>query len=152
MIRLLSHPLTPFPPVKKLSLFLSLPVCHLSSLLTGVEGRGWGGRGALSYDRKKAWPSIYRSILSVLFCTLCLVYLRQIVFLSTLPPYSNSLAISRLHINQQGQFTPMKGPKDILPVGTKYTKYLFLFLHEGLASLQEKPLALQREYLAIQNF
>jgi hypothetical protein len=32
----------------------------------------------------------------------------------------------------------MKGPKDILPVGTKYTKYLFLFLHEGLPSLQEK--------------
>ncbi len=34
----------------------------LSSLLTG-EGGG-GGRGAKSYDREKAWPSINHSVLS----------------------------------------------------------------------------------------
>ncbi len=50
---------TPYIPssVRKLSLFLSLPVCSPSSLLP--EG-GEGGRGVKikSYDRKKAWPSI----------------------------------------------------------------------------------------------
>jgi hypothetical protein len=59
MIRLLRLPLPP-SPVSKLSLFLSLPVCCRSSLLTG-EG---GGRGAESYDRKKAWSSINN------FCTI----------------------------------------------------------------------------------
>jgi hypothetical protein len=46
--------------VSKLPLFLSLPVCRRSSLPTG-----WGGgvRGAESFDRKKNWPSINRSIL-----------------------------------------------------------------------------------------
>jgi hypothetical protein len=54
-------------PVSKLSLFLSLfyvtvsPV-DSSSLLTGVGGGR--GRGAKSYDREKAWPSIHHSILS----------------------------------------------------------------------------------------
>jgi hypothetical protein len=51
---------TPAPsPVSKSSLFLSLPVCRRSSLL-----RGGGGRGAESYDRKKAWASINCSNLS----------------------------------------------------------------------------------------
>ncbi len=50
------------PPslVSKSSLFLSLPMCRRSSLLTE---RGGGVRGAKSYDRKKAWASINRSIL-----------------------------------------------------------------------------------------
>ncbi len=43
--------LTPHPPVSKLSLFLSLPVCRRSSLLKGEAG-GRGGRGAESYDRE----------------------------------------------------------------------------------------------------
>ncbi len=55
----------PPSPVSKLSLFQSLPVCHQSSLLTG-EGGG-GGREAKSFDREKAWPSLYKS-----FNTLCL--------------------------------------------------------------------------------
>ncbi len=52
----------PPSPVIKLSLFLSLPLCRPPSLLTG--GRGIGAR---SYDRKKAWASINRSILSGLW-------------------------------------------------------------------------------------
>jgi hypothetical protein len=44
MIRLHAHP---FPPVSKLSLFLSLPVCRQSSLLPG-EGGDRGGREAES--------------------------------------------------------------------------------------------------------
>jgi hypothetical protein len=47
----------PLPPVSKLSLFLSLPVCRQSSLLTEEGG---GGRGAESYDLKKAWATINR--------------------------------------------------------------------------------------------
>jgi hypothetical protein len=47
----------PSPPISKLSLFLSLHVCYRCSLLTG-EGEGGGGRGAESYGRKKAGPSI----------------------------------------------------------------------------------------------
>jgi hypothetical protein len=39
MIWLLPHPL-PSPPVGKLTLLLSLPVCRRSTLLTGVGGRG----------------------------------------------------------------------------------------------------------------
>jgi hypothetical protein len=39
MIRLLAHPFLPPSPVSRLSLFLSLPVCRRSSLLTG-EGKG----------------------------------------------------------------------------------------------------------------
>jgi hypothetical protein len=54
----------PCPPpsplsVSKLSLFLSLPVCRQSRLLTGE-----GGRGAQFFDREKAWPSINHSVLS----------------------------------------------------------------------------------------
>jgi hypothetical protein len=41
----------------KLSLFLRLPVRHRSSLLSRKVGVG-GGRGAKSYDREKALPSI----------------------------------------------------------------------------------------------
>ncbi len=56
---------TPSPsPVRKLSLFLSLPVCFANrayTVGTGVEG---GGRGAKSYDGKKAWSSINHSKLS----------------------------------------------------------------------------------------
>jgi hypothetical protein len=37
MIWVLPHPL-PLSPVSKLSLFLSLPVCRMSSLLTGEGG------------------------------------------------------------------------------------------------------------------
>ncbi len=58
----LAHPLPP-SPVSKLPLFLSLPVCRRSSLLTG-EKVGGGGRGVESYDRKKAWPSVIHSLLS----------------------------------------------------------------------------------------
>ncbi len=52
---------SPFPlfPVSQLSLFLDLPVCSQSNLLTGG-----GGRGAKSYDREKAWSSTNHSILS----------------------------------------------------------------------------------------
>ncbi len=50
---------TPSPfSVSKLSLFLNLPVCRRSSLLTG-------GGGTISYDGEKAWSSINHSILSV---------------------------------------------------------------------------------------
>jgi hypothetical protein len=59
MIRLHARPLPP-SPVSKLSLFLSLPVCHPSSLLTVT---GEGVRGAESYDCKKVWVSIIRSLL-----------------------------------------------------------------------------------------
>jgi hypothetical protein len=51
-------PLFPPSPVSNLSLFLSLPLCRRSSLLTG-------GRGAESFDREKSWLSISNSILSV---------------------------------------------------------------------------------------
>ncbi len=44
--------LTPPPFVSKLPLFLSIPVCRLLILLTGV-GVG-GGRGAESYDASLA--------------------------------------------------------------------------------------------------
>jgi hypothetical protein len=54
------RPPPPPPPVSNLPIFLSLPVCRRSSLLPG-EG---GGRGAGSYDREIAWPSINHSILS----------------------------------------------------------------------------------------
>jgi hypothetical protein len=56
-----SHDLAP-PPVSNLSLFLSLPVCSRSSLLTRERGEG---RGTKSCDREKAWSSINHSILSV---------------------------------------------------------------------------------------
>jgi hypothetical protein len=54
-------PPTPFP-VSKLSLFLSLPVCLLSSFLTGEGSKGVGEEpnGTM---REKARPSINRSIL-----------------------------------------------------------------------------------------
>ncbi len=53
-------PSLPHPPL--LSLIMSLPVCRRSILLT-EEGEG-GWPGAKSYDREKAWPSIYQSILA----------------------------------------------------------------------------------------
>jgi hypothetical protein len=62
MIRLLAHPITS-SLVSKFSLFLSLPVCRQSSLLTG-EGGGEGEQGAKSYDSEKACSSINHSILS----------------------------------------------------------------------------------------
>ncbi len=54
----------PYPPspARNLPLFLSLPVCRMSTLLT--RGGGGYGRGAESYDRKKAWASINYAILS----------------------------------------------------------------------------------------
>ncbi len=42
----------------------SLAVCRRSSTMTGEEGEG--GRGAKSYECKKAWPSVNPSKLSVL--------------------------------------------------------------------------------------
>jgi len=51
----------PFP-VSNLSLFLSLPVCRWSSLLTDGEGGGEGA--ASSYDSEKAGSSINQSIRS----------------------------------------------------------------------------------------
>ncbi len=54
---------TNISPVDKLSLFLSLPVCRRSRLLTGVGVRG-GERGAKSYDGKKTCSSINHLILS----------------------------------------------------------------------------------------
>jgi len=56
MIWLLLHPIAP-SPINKQHLFLSLPVCRRSGLLTGVERRGWGGEG------EKVWSSINHSIL-----------------------------------------------------------------------------------------
>jgi hypothetical protein len=57
-------PPSPASPVLKLSLFLSLPVCHRSNLLTGKRGRGMGWGGAKFYDSEKAWSSTDHSILS----------------------------------------------------------------------------------------
>ncbi len=53
----------PLLPVSKLTLFLSLPVCRRSSFLTGEKGRR-GQVGSRIIDRKKAWASLNRSILS----------------------------------------------------------------------------------------
>ncbi len=53
----------PPSPTRKLSLFLSLPVCRLSSLLRWGGG-GEGGRGAESYGSEKSWSSTKLSILS----------------------------------------------------------------------------------------
>ncbi len=51
MIRFIAHPLPP-SPVSNMSLFLSLPVCRLSSLLT-EEG---GGTGWARSQRQVIWP------------------------------------------------------------------------------------------------
>ncbi len=52
----------PPPPVSNLPLFLSLPVCRRSSLLTGEEGGRGKGAGRTNYDDGKAWSSInYKS-------------------------------------------------------------------------------------------
>jgi hypothetical protein len=56
MIRL--HALPLLPPLQRHTGRLR----KTGNLLTGEEGRG---RGAESYDRKKAWPSLNHSILSV---------------------------------------------------------------------------------------
>ncbi len=56
---------TPFPLSRQqVSLYLSLPVCSVE-LTDGRGGRG--GHGAESYNSKKSWPSINRSILSDLY-------------------------------------------------------------------------------------
>ncbi len=60
MIRV-AHPLSP-SPVSNLFLFLNLPVCRRSSLLTWGGGRG--GRGAKSDDHETAYPSMNHSRLS----------------------------------------------------------------------------------------
>ncbi len=49
---------------EQVSLFLSLPVCCRSSLLTGEGERGGRGTWTKLYDREKAWHSINQSILS----------------------------------------------------------------------------------------
>jgi hypothetical protein len=56
---------SPYPssPASKLSIFLSLPVCRRSVLYWRGGGGAGDGRGAKSYDREKAWPSINHSIL-----------------------------------------------------------------------------------------
>jgi hypothetical protein len=48
--------LLPLIPFRKLSLFLRLPVCFPSSLLTEKEE---GEGGAKSYDGEEAWSPIY---------------------------------------------------------------------------------------------
>ncbi len=61
----------PTSPFHKLSLFLSIFVCHRLSLLTGEWGEG-STRGTKSYDREKSWPSLNHSILSgVTWHSLC---------------------------------------------------------------------------------
>jgi hypothetical protein len=62
---LLLHPLPP-SPVRKLSLFLSLPVCRRVSLVMGEGGRG-----------EKAWSSVNNSVLSGSHSTVILHYLTQ---------------------------------------------------------------------------
>jgi hypothetical protein len=57
-----SPPAPSSPPVSKLSLFLGIPVCRWSILRSG-KGEEGGGRGAESYDRKKARTSINSLIL-----------------------------------------------------------------------------------------
>jgi hypothetical protein len=57
MVWLLPHHLPSFP-VRRLSLFHSILVCHQSSLLTGEEGEKRGGGGAKSYGDEEAWSSI----------------------------------------------------------------------------------------------
>jgi hypothetical protein len=56
---ILPHAQCPLSAVRKVPLFLSLPVCRWSR-----DGGGGGGRGAESCDRKKSWLSINHSILS----------------------------------------------------------------------------------------
>ncbi len=58
---------SPFPPslVSKLDRRHTGRLRKRDNLLTGKGGDGDGGRGAESYVRKKAWPSINHSILSV---------------------------------------------------------------------------------------
>ncbi len=58
-------PSLPPSSIGKLSLFLTLPVCRRSSLLTG-EGGGGGG-GAKLYDGEEAWYPINHSLLSELY-------------------------------------------------------------------------------------
>jgi hypothetical protein len=69
MIWLLPHtPSTPSNPLSRqqLSLFISLPVCRLSSLLTG-EGEGGGGRGVISCEWEKR-KVLYKSF-KILSCS-----------------------------------------------------------------------------------
>ncbi len=89
MIRLLIHP----SHHQLVSLFLSLPMCRRSNLLT--EEWGEGGRrvvfGAKSFDREKTWPSINPTILSGSVARLRLLFfirctrleLRTFFFIST---------------------------------------------------------------------
>jgi hypothetical protein len=60
MIKPLAHSFSP-SLVSKLSLFLSLPVCPQSSLLTA---KGGGGARSQIIQPEKAWSSINHSILS----------------------------------------------------------------------------------------
>ncbi len=53
----------PLPLCRQLHVSLSQSSCVSPIELTGEVGGG-GGRGAESYDHKKAWPSINQSILS----------------------------------------------------------------------------------------
>jgi hypothetical protein len=57
----------PLPPIPSAScLSFSVFLCVTSELTDGRGGGGW--RGAKSYDREKAWPSIYHSLLFGLEC------------------------------------------------------------------------------------
>jgi hypothetical protein len=63
MVRLLAHPLPPPSPVSKLDPRHTGRLRKRDNMLPGKREE-WGGRGAESYDRKKAWPSINHSLLS----------------------------------------------------------------------------------------
>jgi hypothetical protein len=58
VIRLLAHLLPPSPAT---GLFFPVSPCVAAELTDGIWGEG-GGRGAKSYDRDTAWPSINHSI------------------------------------------------------------------------------------------
>jgi hypothetical protein len=77
------------PPflVSKLSLFLSLPVCRRSSLLT--EGGGGGGGGPIPYDGKNAHcPVLYKSFNTLCFRALslsgCVIFFVHCIYRSNI--------------------------------------------------------------------
>jgi hypothetical protein len=61
---MLSFGSSPLPSPLLRHKVVSLSQSSCVSLVDGTEGGGGGGRGAISYDREKAWPSIKYSILS----------------------------------------------------------------------------------------
>jgi hypothetical protein len=64
MIWLLAHPTTPHPSAVS-KLYLTHEKTEKDRHISGwKEGGGGAGKGAESYDRKKAWSSVKHSILS----------------------------------------------------------------------------------------